>query len=450
MTLHSTPRQAWRHAFFFGVGLFLSGTYWIYVSVHVFGEAPLWIAVVLMLGLVAIMAAYLGAVGFLVARIAAGRAWRIALIGPAVWTLIEWLRGWALSGFPWLSFGYGQIDGPLAGWAPVLGVYGVSWMLLVSAAGFVPLVSGSGSRLAAVSLIALPWLTGWLLLLDDWTEPTSDVLTTTIVQGGVSQDRKWLPDQFVPTLRLYRGALIDAADSELVVWPEVAIPAVNTQIELYLDTLQKDIRARRQTLALGLLEMHENGTQVYNSLFVLDGRRQQTYRKRHLVPFGEYFPVPDFVREWLRLMSLPNNDMQAGAARQSLLETADGTLIAAAICYEDAYGAEQLYALPEAAVLINISNDAWFGDSIAPAQHLQVARMRALEVGRPVVRATNNGISAFIDFRGNVTARAPQFQYATLAADVQPRAGRTPYVWLGNTPLLIALLVIVAAGRRWL
>ena len=442
-SLWSSPRRSAWYAFAFGVGLFASGTYWIYVSVHVFGRAPLWIALLLMSGLVLIMASYCGLIGWLLARLGRGNAWRLALVGPAIWVLIEWLRGWLLSGFPWLSFGYGQTDSLLAGWAPVIGVYGVSWMVLVSAVGFVPLLVMRSGRVAAVSLIALPWFFGGVLQFASWTESSGVARTTTIVQGGVPQDRKWLSEQFIPTVNLYRNALLAAEKSTLIVWPEVAIPAVTTAVESYLQTLQQDLRARGQTLALGILEPHANGTQVYNSVLMLDGRSTQSYRKRHLVPFGEYFPVPDVVRGWMRLLSLPNNDMHAGADRQPLLVAADGTRFAAAICYEDAYGAEQLAALPEAEILINVSNDAWFGESIAPHQHLQVARMRALEVGRWMVRATNNGISAFIDPRGEITAIAPQFEFATLTASIEPRSGTTPYAATGNAPLLLLLAGVV-------
>lgn len=446
--LHTSPRRNARFGFLFGLGLFASGTYWIYVSVHVFGQAPLWIALLLMAGLVLIMSVYFGLIGWLMAKACRGSPWRLALVGPAIWTVIEWLRGWLFSGFPWLSLGYSQIDSPLSGWAPVLGVYGVSWMLLVSVAGLVQLLVSARQRIPAVVLAITPWLFGGVLGLSQWTTASGEARAVTIVQGGVSQDRKWLREQFVPTLNLYRNALLAADDSALVVWPEVAIPAVSSSVGTYLDTLQQDVRRREQTLVLGVLEPHDNGVQVYNSLLLLDGERVQTYRKRHLVPFGEYFPVPDFVREWMRLLSLPNNDMQAGADEQPLLVAADGTRLAAAICYEDAYGAEQLGALPEAEILINVSNDAWFGDSIAPFQHLQVARMRALEVGRWAVRATNNGVSAFIDPQGQVLATAPQFEFATLTADVEPRSGVTPYTVLGNTPLIMLLVVVfIVAGR---
>ena len=448
---HAPPGLAARYGFTFGVGLFLSGTYWIYVSVHVFGRAPLWIAMMLMFGLVLIMACYLALVGWVIASLAGRRPWRLALVAPAVWALVEWLRGWFLSGFPWLSLGYGQIDSPLAGWAPVLGVYGVSWMLLVSAAALVPLLAGRG-RAAAVVLASMPWIAGYVLQQAEWTDSSGDPVSTTIVQGGVPQDRKWLAEQFTPTLNLYRDALLEADSSDLVVWPEVAIPAVMHQVEPYLELLERDVSSRGQTLALGILEPHASREQVYNSVVLLDGRTRQAYRKRHLVPFGEYFPVPDFVRAWMRLLSLPNTDMLAGDDAQALLLTTDGVPLATAICYEDAYGAEQLYALPEARILINVSNDAWFGESIAPHQHLQVARMRALEAGREVVRATNNGISAFIDHRGRIVDTVPQFEFATMSRDVGPRAGLTPYAATGNLPLLV-LLCLIAAGPglldRW-
>lgn len=450
--LLAPPRYAAQLGFAFGVGLFLSGTYWIYVSVHVFGQAPLVLALFLMFSLVLIMSVYTGFIGWSVSTLSAGRPWRLALVAPALWTLVEWLRGWLFSGFPWLSFGYGQIDSPLAGWAPVIGVYGVSWMLLVSAAAAVPLVALRGASRFALALLLVPWVTGALLQQEDWTEPDGETLETSIVQGGVPQDRKWLRAQFVPTLNLYRDALLQAAGSDLIVWPEVAIPAVSSQVDSYLELLERDIRRRRQTLALGILEPYENGEQVYNSILMLDGSTRQTYRKRHLVPFGEYFPVPDMVREWMRLLALPNTDMRAGSDVQPLLETVEGIRVAAAICYEDAYGAEQLYAFPDAAMIVNVSNDAWFGESIAPYQHLQVARMRALEVGRPVVRATNNGISAFIDYRGRIDEVAPQFELAVLTRPVQPRRGLTPYAAAGNLPLLAILagLLIAFLSRRQL
>ena len=218
---------------------------------------------------------------------------------------------------------------------------------------------------------------------------------------------------------------------------EVAIPAVLDQVENYVAQLQLDVAAGDSTLLFGILERDDERTRVFNSVVAIDGATRQFYRKRHLVPFGEYFPVPDFVREWMRLMNLPYSDISSGDARQPLIALPGGNQLAVAICYEDAYAAEQLYALADANILINVSNDAWFGDSIAPHQHLEIARMRALEAGRHVVRATNNGISAFIGPDGAVLDSGPQFEYLAMTREVTPRSGTTPYARVGNWPVIL-------------
>jgi apolipoprotein N-acyltransferase len=283
----------------------------------------------------------------------------------------------------------------------------------------------------------------------DWTEAAGPPVATTIVQGGVSQDRKWLGEQFRTTLDLYRASIPAHGESQLLIWPEVAIPAVLDQVESYVAELEQDVAARGATLLFGILEREQGTENVYNSVVAIDGQSRQVYRKRHLVPFGEYFPVPDFVREWMRLMNLPYSDISAGAEVQPLIRMPDGNQLAVAICYEDAYGAEQLYALPATTILVNVSNDAWFGDSIAPHQHLEIARMRALEVGRPTIRATNNGISAFIDSDGAIIRQGPQFEYAAMSHAVVPRRGLTPYARFGNWPVIVlSALVCVAAGWR--
>ena len=440
---YASPRSAAKLTFWYGAGLFLSGTYWLYISIHVFGQAPLWVAMVIMIGLVLFMAAYCGAAGWIISRLVDGNTARLLLVAPAVWVFIEWLRGWFLSGFPWLAVGYSQIDSAISGWVPVVGIYGASAVTVLSSAALLATwVEQSRKRWLYAAVVIAPWVVGAAILPVQWTEPTDRLLRTTIVQGGVSQDRKWLREQFEPTKNLYRNALLEHASSELMVWPEVAIPAAIDQVEDYIGILQSDLQARPGTLLFGILDRESQ--RVFNSVVILDGDSRQVYRKRHLVPFGEYFPVPDFVRRWMRLMSLPTEDMSPGDDRQALLESRSGDKLAVAICYEDAYGAEQLYALPEASVLINVSNDAWFGDSIAPHQHLEIARMRALEAGRYVVRATNNGVSAFIGPKGDLLETAPQFEFATLTMDIVPHSGATPYVRTGNWPLISLLMLVIA------
>lgn len=445
--LKDSPRRAAANGFFYGAGLFLAGTYWLYISIHVFGQTPLVLAIVLMLALVLLMAVYYALAAALIAFICAGNAWRLLLVAPAVWVLVEWLRGWLFTGFPWLTLGYSQIDSVLSGWAPVLGVYGVSALLMVSATALLLLISPQIERRIAVVFIAiLPWLAGWGLCQVAWTTPSGDPVMTSIVQGGISQDRKWLPEQFRPTLDLYRETTERQRQSELVVWPEVAIPSLVDRVEPYLSMVELGLVRRGASLVMGILERDHNGEHVYNSALLLGNGDIQVYRKRHLVPFGEYFPVPDTVREWLRLMSIPVSDLSPGEESQPLLQTIGGLQLAVAICYEDAYGAEQLYALPDADLLINISNDAWFGDSIAPHQHLEIARMRALEAGRYVVRATNTGVSAFIGPDGAILDRAPQFELAVMQHAVVPHSGATPYARAGNWAVLALALALLIGG----
>jgi len=445
------PRDSAGHTFWYGLGLFLTGTYWIYISVVVFGQAPAWIALLLMLGLAIIMSFYLFIAGWLVGRLTQGEPMQFLLIAPAAWVVVEWLRGWILTGFPWLAFGYANVDSAFAGYAPVAGVYGVSFAVMLTAAALLATLMTSGiQRMISFALIFLPWIIGGALTLVDWTEEAGEPIRTTILQAGVPQDKKWLPEYRQPTLNYYRDSTRIASESEIVVWPEVAIPSLSSREAGYLSQLQSDARENGQLILLGILEdvEYRGESVIYNSVIALDGERQQVYRKRHLVPFGEYFPVPTKVREWMRMMSLPHSDLTAGERYPELIETLGGERLAVAICYEDAYGPEQLYALPEAGILINVSNDGWFGDSIAPHQHLQIARMRSLEFGRPTVRSTNTGISAFISHEGELLEFSPQFQEAMLSRDVTPRKGSTPYTNFGNVPILVLCFVIL--GVFWI
>lgn len=444
--LTSSPRAAAVHGFCFGAGLFLAGTYWLYYSIHVFGGAPLVLAIFLMLALVAIMGLYYAAAGWLTARLGAGGPLRMLLVAPSVWVAVEWFRGWFLSGFPWLAVGYSQVDSPLTGLAPVAGVYGMSLAVALTATAIVVAVRVERRLRWLPAVVALiPWIAGFAMRGVEWTEEAGPAVRTTIVQGGVSQDRKWLAEQFGPTLTLYRNSLAANADSRIIVWPEVAIPSVLHYVEDYVELLQSDLRGNAQTLLFGILEQDPATAAIYNSVVLLDGADRQVYRKRHLVPFGEFFPVPDFVRQWMKLMSLPYSDIIAGAPEQELLHTPDGQRLAVAICYEDAYASEQLYALPDATILINVSNDAWFGDSIAPHQHLEIARMRAVEFRRPVVRATNTGVSAFISPHGTLSGTLRQFTSDSATAEVMPRHGLTPYARFGNLPCVALVLLVLAA-----
>ncbi|MEM8815400.1 MAG: apolipoprotein N-acyltransferase [Pseudomonadota bacterium] len=448
----AAPRDAAAHGFWFGVGAFLSGTYWIYISVVGFGGAPWYTAVLLLFVLVTIMAIYLAIAGWLIARLSYGEPWLLLAVAPAAWVLIEWLRGWLFTGFPWLAVGYAQSDSWFAGWAPVLGVYGVSFMVLLSATALlVALLSKGKQRGIAVAAVVLPFLLGGVLTRVEWTETAGPPLKATLIQYGISQDQKWLPEMLEPTLGFYRRETLQARDSDIVLWPEVAIPSANDLMQPYISALEGDARAAGQSIVFGILEREQDRGEVrtYNAMFLVDGDKRQSYRKRHLVPYGEYFPVPQFIRDRFDMEYIPRTDLVPGAPEQELLLHGEDTPLAVAICYEDAYGAEQLYALPEARLLINVSNDAWFGDSIAPMQHLQIARMRSIEAGRESLRATSTGISAFIGHRGELLETGAQFEPVVLTRSVQPRSGATPYVQVGNSLIVgICLLLLAAAWLR--
>jgi len=441
---------AWR-GFWFGFAAFAAGTYWLYTSIHVFGGAPVIIAFVLMLGLFFLMATYTAltaATAVAIAGLAPVLRW--CLVWPAFVTIFEWLRGFLFTGFPWLTLGYGQIDGPLAAWAPIAGVHGVSFVTVMLAGGLLTLIrGGSVARVVAAGLMIVVFAATAAVLKSGWTVPVGDAVRVSLVQGSISQDRKWRPEQLQPTLELYRRLTFEQ-DADLVIWPEVAVPALAPRVQGFLDAVAAEARVRDQQIYLGILTFDRERDQYRNSLIGL-GRHADQYHKRHLVPFGEFFPVPDFARRWMRSAGLPNQDTLAGSDEQAPLRLGDLRL-APTICYEDAYGAEQLGFLPASNILINVSNDAWFGDTIAAHQHLQIARMRALETGRFMLRTTNTGITAIISPRGAIVAHAPQFEPHVLSGVVQPYAGSTPYVRFGNWPVLLLCLALIGVagylGRR--
>jgi len=447
------PRRACQTGAAFGAGLFGFGTYWLYICLHVFGLVPVWLTLVLQTALIALMACYSAALCWLANRFwlkaGATRDW---LVLPALWVLLEWLRGWLLSGFPWLSLGYALIDSPLAGWAPMLGVYGVAWAAAAIAVSInVMLTPGLplARRYPALGLALTLFLVPALIRSHDWTHPVGPRVAVAAVQGAVSQDEKWQVKNRELTKQRYLQLTNQAWGARLIIWPETAIPVVAPMLQDYLQQLGAQGRAHDAEFAIGLVDFSPRTEQFHNGILVLSDSGGGWYYKRHLVPFGEYFPVPAVIRSWMRLMSLPNQDFTPGAPRQPVLRAA-GQQLGLTICFEDAFGSEQLRVLNDATLLINVTNNAWYGDSTAPHQHLEIARMRALETGRYLVRAANDGITAAIGPHGEILARLPQFQQAVLHADVQPLAGLTPYARFGNYPVTLSAgaLLAVAVWRR--
>lgn len=440
-------RAAWR-GFLFGAGEFLCGVHWIYISLHDMGGVPPLAAIFMLVVLTAIMALYFAAACGLAAAWSAGR-WRQLLVFPAAWALLEWLRGWFLTGFPWLNLAYSQVDSALAGYAPVLAGFGVGFILVLGAGLLLAVLEAGSWRRAAwpAAALAALWLAGWGLDAVRWTHPAGPSLSVTLIQGDVPQDQKWEPEAFIPTLHLYRKLTDQNWDSKLVVWPEAAVPAYQDQVQFdFLDPLEADARKRRTDILLGVPTYDDNN--YYNSVISL-GSSDGTYNKRQLVPFGENFEfLPLWVKHLLRDADLPYSSFSPGAAEQPLLKAA-GYPVGTSICYEDAYGAEIMRALPEAAYLVNVSNDGWFGDSIALPQHLEIARWRAIEAGRWLLRTTNTGITAIVDDKGKVRGVAPTDQVYVLKGEIQPLAGATPAALWGDWPVVgFSFLTLAFFGWR--
>jgi len=451
--LQVSPRRAFWRGYLFGLGQFGVGVSWVYNSIHLFGNAVAPLAGLFTALFIAVLALYPAIIGRLLTGL--GRRFRLGTAAllvalPFGWVLHEWVRGWLFTGFPWLLLGHPQVDSWLMGYVPVLGAYGASLVAALLAAGLVGLLVLSGRRrwVAGGGVVALV-LGGLLLTALPWTRPVGETLSVSIVQPSIAQEDKWRREQFQPTLALYEKLTRAHFGRDVIVWPESAIPATLGQVaEDYLLPLAADAHAHGTALVTGIFVRDPQDGTYYNSLVALDGELD-VYHKRHLVPFGEYTPLRGLLG-WLdRFVVIPMSDLGTGTGRPLL--QVNGHPVGASICYEDAFGEEVIEALPEAAYLINVSNDAWFGDSLAPWQHLELARMRALESGRWMVRATNTGVSAIIDARGRLVAVSPQFERHVLNAEVQPYEGMTPYARWGNWPVVVmaALVLGLLAALRW-
>jgi len=441
----AAPRRAAALGFAFGMGLFLTGVSWVYISLHDYGDMPAALAAVATLLFCAFLALYPALVGYLQARLGGPLAARQLVLIPALWTLSEWLRGWIFTGFPWLSLGYSQAESPLRGYAPLAGVFGLSWLVLLCAALLLALMRPT-RRGAAVAALALVLGLGYGLDRIEWTQPQGAPITVSLLQGNIAQDLKWDAGRFASTVQLYQR-MIERSAARLTILPETAIPRFLDLLDPALvSALAASARRHGGDLIVGV-PLRDGAGRYYNSAISLGASPSQRYDKIHLVPFGEFIP-PGF--GWvLSILKIPLADFSRGSTAQAPLALA-GQKIAVDICYEDAFGEEIIRPLPQATLLVNVSNVAWFGDSLAPHQHLQISQLRALETGRGMLRATNTGMTAIIDHHGHVVAALPAFTQGTLSGSAQGRSGATPYVRWGNAPLLLlaTLLCCVYALRH--
>jgi len=437
------PRTAALLGWLYGVGLFGHGVWWIQVSVHQFGVPFYVFSIGVTAVFIACMALYPALFGALLNTFAAPHRHATAcLLAPPLWVLLELLRGWLGTGFPWLMLGYSQLDAPLAGFAPVFGVAGVSLLTMVIAAGWAWACIARGRSLLITAFITVALLLGGVAIGKiEFTAPLGVPLEAALIQGAVPQAIKWEAGQREASLARYLALSDPLWDADVVIWPETAIAAFPQQVPELVASLAEKARSHGTDLLVGMPTGEPWDGPYYNSLVGM-GEHTGRYDKRHLVPFGEFFPFKDLLSGIAALLDIPLSDFSAGSA-QALTLTVAGHEAGISICYEDAFGREVIAALPNAAFLVNVSNDAWFGDTIAPHQHLEIARMRALESGRYLLRGTNTGITAVIDHHGAIVAQAPQFAATALRAPFAARSGATPYVLTGDGPLTALLLATV-------
>lgn len=450
--LEATPARAAARGYLFGLGQFGFGVSWVYFSMHDYGGASVAEAGLLTLLFVLFLALYPALAGYLAVRLSPKRLGRGRVsVYAAVWVLLEWFRGWFLSGFPWLQFGSSQTDTPLGqGLAPVAGIFGVGLAVALLAALVIVMIDRRHwRRRGALVAVAAIFLMGAWSERVEWTHPAGDPFKVALLQGNIAQDQKWVPAFQRETLETYTRMTREHWDARLVVWPETAVPAFFHQVkDAWLSGLKAESEKHGTDLLIGMPVLDTVSGQYYNALVGLN--RWDMYFKRHLVPFGEFLPlrpVLGFVLDWLQI---PLADFSRGAEDQPPMMAA-GHRLAASVCYEDIFGHESRAGLPLADYLVNVTNDAWFGTSIAPYQHVQMARMRALESGRYMLRATNTGVTAVIAPNGAIVAQAPLFERAAVSAEIRPRQGATPYVRYGDWPiisLIIVFLLVIQGLRR--
>lgn len=450
----STPWRAAALGATASLVLFGIGSFWILHGLLRHGGFPLPTLIGSTVFAIVLQVAHFALAGLLQALAAPPRhPARVLLAAPAAWMLADWLRQVTMLGFPWLAVGYSQIDSPLGGVAPLGGVFGTG-LATLALAGLLARAWLAGRPqyrrwlLVALALPVLGWLVGRL----EWTVPTATALDIGVIQGNVRSDVKWQPSELQPTLDLYAREtlrLLDRQRLDLVIWPETAIPARRDQVAPFLAGLEREMNARRAQALVGLITSERAaGGHVYFNAALLAGGAGGEYRKRRLVPLTEFLPHA-LPADWRRSRHAEGVAIfSAGADSQVPIKSRD-VVLGLSICFEAAFGELVRDASGATGVLVTITNDDWFADTLFPEQHLDVARMRALESGRYVVRAANSGISAVIDHRGRPLARTPFGRREALVARVPARSGLTPYWRLGDVPAIAFAVALLAAAVGW-
>lgn len=454
LILNTAPKRAWQYGYTFGLGLFSAGVYWVFISIHTYGDVPSILAGIITAGLIAILALYPAFTCYLTNRFyPINNTPKFVFAFPAIWLLSEWIRSWVGCGFPWLFLGYSQTNSPLKGFAPILSVYGVSLAVLICSGLVVNIYVKYKQKefrslyLSVFALLAI-WITGALLSLIPWTTAQGKPLNVSLVQGNIPQSLKWSPEHVNLSFDTYTRLSEPAwGKSDIIVWPEAAIPMTLQSAAAFIETMDEKAREHHTDLILGI-PIHNSKNDGYYNAVVSLGANKTTYLKRDLVPFGEYVPFQQYLSKVLDFMHVPLADMQAGSPNQPALLAAN-TKINTSICFEIAF--PELINMRDKSIgmLLTVTNDAWFGKSIAQAQHLQMAAMRAIELGRPVLFVSNDGITAIIGPHGLIEAAAPPHVSFVLNGTVQPMFGVTPWMTNGMDPILVILFCFLFGAKRY-
>lgn len=455
-------KAAARDGFLFGLGLYGFGIYWIYICLHDFGGMPGWMAGICTFLLSAFMAGFsamMAATAYWLWHRSTLPIWlKLPLPIAVSWGLFDWIKSWIFTGFPWLGIGYTQApSGTFSGFLPIIGVYGVSVITVLYASLIALFVremlvlktaSRNTSKAIILSLVVL-FIVGWSSKALNWTQPVGKPFSVALLQGNIAQDLKWSPDAAIATIKRYQS-MVEASQADLIILPETALPILSSQWkDEYKQPLLDHAKSQDSNLIVGIVQDQPATRAYFNGAISIGADEAQSYQKSHLVPFGEFIPF----KQWLGwiyrdYLNMPMSDMSRGSKQQRPMHLKDQK-VAINICYEDVFGEEIIRQLPEATILANLTNDAWYGDSFAADQHMQFSQARALETGRMVLRATNTGATAVINPKGQVLAYAPHFTQTTLSSTAQGYQGATPYVRFGNWPfLLLSGLLIVFVKRR--
>ncbi|MCK5002434.1 MAG: apolipoprotein N-acyltransferase [Gammaproteobacteria bacterium] len=436
----SSPKRTLLQGWLFGVGMQCTGVSWIYFSLYYHGGSPSLFAVLLIFFLAAYLSIYTALAGFVVNRFCnASNPIKLIFLYPITWALFEWLQGIVLTGFSWQQLGYTQIDLPLSGFAPLIGSHGVGLVAAMTAGGLISWLVNADCRRKIPTLLMVIWLAGFFLREVAWTDASGDEIKVALIQGNVPQSLKWKQESKYPTLQRYKQLSLEQKDVDLIIWPETAMPGFQHRLKSYIAGLSRAMQKTETDLLAGVFIRDFDTGRYYNSLINVNGGE---YRKRHLVPLGEYVPLRSLIGFVNSFVKIPMSDIDSGDYEQALLQAA-GQPLGVSICFEDAFARDVRKDLPEATLLVNVSNDAWFDGSIEPFQHHAIARMRALESGRFMLRATNTGISSIIGPKGEEIAVSPQFETHVLKASVQPMKGATPYILWGDWLLVLSCLVVL-------